>query len=82
MLIYSLFVCVQAAVNVLFQEIDEEDEKAMAKFMSQEAPVKRTLADIIMSKITEKQTEIETLKTGNSQTIKLSKLVKQNSQVI
>ena len=39
----------------------------MAKFMSQEAPIKRTLADIIMSKITEKQTEIETLKTGTKQ---------------
>ena len=33
-------------------------------FMSKQPPVKRTLADIIMEKITEKQTEIRTQMSG------------------
>ncbi|XP_074656420.1 bystin-like [Tubulanus polymorphus] len=44
-------------------EIDEDDERAMEMFMSKEAPQGRTLADIIMEKITEKQTEIQTVMT-------------------
>ena len=36
----------------------------MQMFMSKEPPVKRTLADIIMEKITEKQTEIRTQMSG------------------
>lgn len=48
----------------LFQEVDEEDEKALEKFMSDKAPVRRTLADIIMEKITEKKTEIHTEMSG------------------
>ncbi|ELT99216.1 hypothetical protein CAPTEDRAFT_175882 [Capitella teleta] len=39
-------------------EVDEEDERALAMFMSAQAPTQRTLADIIQEKITEKQTEI------------------------
>ena len=35
-------------------------------FMSKEPPVKRTLADIIMEKITEKQTEIRTQMSGKN----------------
>ncbi|XP_022919122.2 bystin [Onthophagus taurus] len=41
-------------------EIDEGDEKAMEIFMSKNPIPKRTLADIILEKITEKQTELDT----------------------
>jgi len=40
-------------------EIDEEEEKALEAFMSKTPVVKRTLADIIMDKLTEKKTEID-----------------------
>ncbi|KAK7583849.1 hypothetical protein V9T40_004812 [Parthenolecanium corni] len=39
-------------------EINEEEEKALEKFMSNNPAPRITLADIIMEKITEKQTEI------------------------
>ncbi|XP_070533790.1 bystin-like [Ptychodera flava] len=39
-------------------EVDEEDEKALEMFMNKAAPMRRTLADIIMEKLTEKQTEV------------------------
>lgn len=39
--------------------VDEDDEKAMAAFMSHEPVERRTLADIIMDKINEKKTEIQ-----------------------
>ncbi|XP_073472041.1 bystin [Aquarana catesbeiana] len=42
-------------------EVNPEDEKAIAMFMNKNPPVRRTLADIIMDKITEKQTEVETV---------------------
>nr|XP_006628544.1 PREDICTED: bystin [Lepisosteus oculatus] len=42
-------------------EVDPEDEKAIQMFMSKNPPLRRTLADIIMEKITEKQTEVETV---------------------
>ncbi|CAH1972186.1 unnamed protein product [Acanthoscelides obtectus] len=41
-------------------QINEEDEKAMEMFMNRNAAPTRTLADIIMEKITEKQTELGT----------------------
>lgn len=41
--------------------IDAEDEKAIEMFMNKNPPVRRTLADIIMEKITEKQTEVGTV---------------------
>lgn len=41
-------------------EINEDDEKAMEMFMSKNPAPRRTLADIIMEKITEKQTELDT----------------------
>lgn len=41
-------------------EINEEDEKALELFMITTPQTRRTLADIIMEKITEKQTEIAT----------------------
>ncbi|XP_072280193.1 bystin [Pyxicephalus adspersus] len=42
-------------------EVNADDEKAIAMFMNKNPPVRRTLADIIMEKITEKQTEVETV---------------------
>ncbi|NP_001015838.1 bystin [Xenopus tropicalis] len=42
-------------------QINPEDEKAMEMFMNKNPPLRRTLADIIMEKITEKQTEVETM---------------------
>nr|XP_020652403.1 bystin [Pogona vitticeps] len=41
--------------------VNPEDEKAIEMFMNKNPPVRRTLADIIMEKITEKQTEVETV---------------------
>ncbi|XP_029539218.1 bystin [Oncorhynchus nerka] len=41
--------------------VDPEDEKAMQMFMNKNPPMRRTLADIIMEKITEKQTEVGTV---------------------
>ncbi|CAL8336997.1 unnamed protein product [Lota lota] len=41
--------------------VDAEDEKAMEMFMNKNPPMRRTLADIIMDKITEKQTEVGTV---------------------
>lgn len=41
-------------------EINKEDEDAIEKFMNKNPGPRRTLADIILEKITEKQTELET----------------------
>ncbi|GJQ70057.1 putative bystin [Trypoxylus dichotomus] len=41
-------------------EINKEDEEAILKFMNKNPGPRRTLADIILEKITEKQTELET----------------------
>ncbi|KAM3877530.1 bystin [Diretmus argenteus] len=41
--------------------VDPEDEKAIEVFMNKNPPMRRTLADIIMEKITEKQTEVGTV---------------------
>ncbi|XP_078036044.1 bystin [Augochlora pura] len=40
--------------------LDEEDERAIQMFMSKDAAPMRTLADIIVEKLTEKKTEIDT----------------------
>ncbi|XP_035244101.1 bystin [Anguilla anguilla] len=42
-------------------EVDPDDEKAIQMFMNKNPPLRRTLADIIMEKITEKQTEVGTV---------------------
>ncbi|KAK7126313.1 hypothetical protein R3I94_017710 [Phoxinus phoxinus] len=42
-------------------DVDPEDEKAIEMFMNKNPPLRRTLADIIMEKITEKQTEVGTV---------------------
>uniref|UniRef100_A0A8D0GKT1 Bystin like n=1 Tax=Sphenodon punctatus TaxID=8508 RepID=A0A8D0GKT1_SPHPU len=41
--------------------VNPEDERAIEMFMNKNPPLRRTLADIIMEKITEKQTEVETV---------------------
>ncbi|XP_055982395.1 bystin [Sorex fumeus] len=41
--------------------VDPEDERAIEMFMKKDPPARRTLADIIMEKLTEKQTEVETV---------------------
>ncbi|XP_071142965.1 bystin-like [Mytilus edulis] len=47
-------------------EVDEDDEKALQMFMSNEPVKQRTLADIIMEKITEKKTEVQTQMSDNA----------------
>ncbi|NWT03342.1 BYST protein, partial [Mionectes macconnelli] len=42
-------------------QVDPEDEKAIEMFMNKNPPLRRTLADIIMEKLTEKKTEVETV---------------------
>ncbi|CAH2221073.1 bystin [Pelobates cultripes] len=42
-------------------EVNPEDEAAIEMFMNKNPPMRRTLADIIMEKITEKQTEVDTM---------------------
>jgi len=42
------------------KEINADDEKALEMFMSKKPEARLTLADMIMEKITEKQTEIQT----------------------
>uniref|UniRef100_A0A8C5LR92 Bystin like n=1 Tax=Leptobrachium leishanense TaxID=445787 RepID=A0A8C5LR92_9ANUR len=42
-------------------EVNPEDEAAIDMFMNRNPPLRRTLADIIMEKITEKQTEVDTM---------------------
>ena len=46
------------------QEVDEEDEQAFEAFMSKDTPARRTLADVIMEKIQDKKTEIESQMSG------------------
>lgn len=41
-------------------EVDEEDEKALKLFMNQDTQSRRTLADIIMEKLREHETEVHT----------------------
>ncbi|XP_053101267.1 bystin isoform X1 [Hemicordylus capensis] len=41
--------------------VNPDDEKAFEMFMNKNPPLRHTLADIIMEKITEKQTEVETV---------------------
>lgn len=42
------------------QTVDEEDERALERFMNFGGKTGRTLADIIQEKITEKHTELQT----------------------
>jgi hypothetical protein len=47
-------------LQLLLQEVDEDDERALEMFMNHNPAPRRTLADIILEKITEKQTELQT----------------------
>ncbi len=46
------------------QEIDEEEEAALEKFMSADVGKRKTLADIIQEKISDKQAEVATQFSG------------------
>ncbi|XP_022106271.1 bystin-like [Acanthaster planci] len=48
-------------------EINVDDERALERFMAPNAPARRTLADIIMEKLTEKQTEVASQMTESGQ---------------
>lgn len=48
----------QSQFDVKFEEVDEEDEKLLAAFMSKDAGPQHTLADIILQKIKEKDAEV------------------------
>jgi len=50
--------------NKILQHLEKEDEETLSHFMSKDAPVRKTLADVIMDKIKEKETEIMTLASG------------------
>jgi hypothetical protein len=47
-------------LQLLLQEVDEDDERALEIFMNRNPAPRRTLADIILEKITEIQTELQT----------------------
>lgn len=53
---FSYIVCLLS----FLKEINPDDEKALEMFMSKKPGARLTLADMIMEKITEKQTEIQT----------------------
>ncbi|XP_038051579.1 bystin-like [Patiria miniata] len=48
-------------------DVNEDDERALERFMAHNAPARRTLADIIMEKLTEKQTEVASQMTESGQ---------------
>ena len=45
-------------------EVDEEEERALSVFMSQDPPTRRTLADVVMESIKDKRTELSTVLSG------------------
>ena len=49
--------------------MENDDEKALELFMSANPPARRTLADIIQEKITEKQTEIASQISDNARSV-------------
>jgi len=51
-------------------EVDMDDDLAVRKFMSRECVPRKTLGDLIMEKINEKKTEIDTQFTDNSEVMK------------
>lgn len=55
--ILSLFLCVSLCVCV-WQHISAEDERTVQQFMPTDVKPRRVLADIIMERIREKETEI------------------------
>lgn len=55
-------------------QIDEEDEKALETFMSKTPQATRTLADIIMEKISEKKTEIDSQCSDTTERVAVPKM--------
>jgi len=51
-------------------EVDADDDLAVKKFMSRECAPRKTLGDLIMEKINEKKTEIETQFSDNTEVMK------------
>jgi essential nuclear protein 1 len=49
--------------------INDDDQKAFDLFMSNKTQARRTIADIIMEKLTEKKTELQTQMTDDSRTV-------------
>lgn len=49
---------------LILQEVHEDDEKAMANFMAEKPQDRRTLAEIIMERINEKKTELQSHVSG------------------
>jgi hypothetical protein len=47
-------------LQLVLQEVNEDDERALEMFMNHNPAPRQTLADIILEKITEKQTELQT----------------------
>jgi essential nuclear protein 1 len=47
-------------LTIILKNINADDEKALEMFMSKKPEARLTLADMILEKITEKQTEIQT----------------------
>lgn len=50
-------------------KINEEDQRAFDMFMSQTPSSRRTVADVIMEKLTEKKTELQTQMSDDSRTV-------------
>jgi len=51
------------------KKINEEDQKAFEMFMSNKSQTRRTIADIIMEKLTEKKTELQTQMSDDTRTV-------------
>lgn len=58
--IKKLIIFILCLYVYFLKEINADDEKALEMFMSKKPEARLTLADMIMEKITEKQTEIQT----------------------
>lgn len=54
--------------------VDEADERALERFMSKNPPARRTLADIIQEKLTEKKTEIQSQLSDGRGSVQVSPL--------
>lgn len=50
-------------------KINEEDQRAFDLFMAQDANSRKTVADVIMEKLTEKKTELQTQMSDDSRTV-------------
>lgn len=53
----------------IFQKINEEDQRAFDLFMNPAPDTRKTVADVIMEKLTEKKTELHTQMSDDSRTL-------------